>query len=107
MGLTLHVSGVVVSGVLVPASRYFDLMAEWLTERGAQGWADAFATPAAELIRSSRSVNPDDSSPVPFIHLRDAQVFTSASDAPLPKALWHGRLSHVRGWSIGTMSRNS
>jgi hypothetical protein len=61
ISLTLHVSGVVVSGTLAAGN---------------------------------------------FVHLRDAQVFTSGDDRPLPKTLWRGRLSHVSAWSIGSYSQS-
>ena len=102
MPVTLHVSGVVISGHLISASRYFELAAEALAQAGDKDFADALMLPTAELLRSAPD-EPVSSAAVNFIHLRDAQVFTSGSDRPLPKATWRGRLAHVSGWSLGAM----
>jgi hypothetical protein len=99
MGLTLHVAGVVVSGILVSAARFFDALAEWLKSEGAEGWAESFAGPMAEMFRE-----PDpNAAEVSFVHLLNARVFTSGTDKPLPEALWRGRLSEVSGWSVGLL----
>ncbi len=107
IGLTLYVSGTVVSGILVSGKRFFELMADWLTAEGAQGLADSLARPIAELFRRPDAEPADDEhdglSQPDYIHLRAAQVFTSGNDRPLPETLWRGRLSHVSGWSLGTM----
>lgn len=108
IGLTLHVSGVVVSGILVSASSFFDHLARWLADNGSQDLADNFATPMADMLRESRADREKSGAGSPadahFIHLREAQVFSSGADRPLPKTLWRGRLSHVSAWSIGVMS---
>jgi hypothetical protein len=49
LGLTLYVSGIVVSGILVSGKRFFELMPDWLTAKGAQEFAESFARPTAEL----------------------------------------------------------
>ncbi len=106
IGLTLYVSGTVISGILVSGKRFFELMADWLTAEGAQGLADSLARPIAEMF-STPSTEPGDEEPADlsavYIHLREARVFASGSDKPLPETLWRGRLSHVSGWSLGTM----
>jgi hypothetical protein len=104
MGLTLHVSGVVVSGIMVSPSRFFEQLALWLTERGAADFAQTFAVPVAEMFHESAANDEQDApSIVSFIHLQDARVFTSGTNRPLPEVLWRGRLSHVSAWSIGAM----
>jgi hypothetical protein len=104
LGLTLHVSGVVVSGIMVSPSRFFERLAQWLTEQGAGGFAQSFAEPVAEMFRESAANDEQGMPPiVSFIHLRDARVFTSGTDRPLPEVMWRGRLSHVSAWSIGTL----
>jgi hypothetical protein len=106
IGLTLYVSGIVVSGTLVSGRRFFGEMAELLASEGVSGWAEIFARTAGELF-PERGTEPGDEEPTDlsavYIHLREARVFTSGNDRPLPETLWRGRLSHVSGWSLGTM----
>lgn len=108
IGLTLHVSGVVVSGILVSGRRFFEQMAQWLKDEGAEDLAENFADPVAEMFAEPDAETADDEQAEPslanFIHLRAARVFTSGSDRPLPETFWRGRLSQVSAWSIGTMS---
>ncbi len=106
IGLTLYVSGTVVSGTLVSGRRFFGEMAELLASEGVSDWAEVFARTAGELF-PERGTEPGDEEPTDLsathIHLRAARVFTSGSDQPLPKTLWRGRLSHVSAWSLGTL----
>jgi hypothetical protein len=107
LSLTLYVSGTVISGTLVSGRRFFELMGDWLAAEGAQDLADSIARPIAEMFSGPDAEPPDEEQGElgfsDFIHLRAAQVFTSGSDRPLPETLWRGRLSHVSGWSLGTM----
>jgi hypothetical protein len=107
LGLTLYVSGTVISGILVSGKRFFELMADWLTAQGAQEFAENFARPTAELFSRPDTESADEGeaevSFSDYIHLRAARVFTSGNDRPLPETFWRGRLSHVSGWSFGTM----
>ncbi len=108
IGLTLYVSGIVISGILVSGRRFFELMADWLASEGARDFAENFVRPIADMF-SSPDVEPADEgqakpADVNFIHLRAARVFTSGAGRPLPETLWRGRLSHVSGWSIGNMA---
>jgi hypothetical protein len=109
--LTLHVSGTVISGILVSGKRFFELLADWLTSEGAQGLADSLARPIAEMFREPDTEPADDEhdglSLLDYIHLRAARVFTSGNDRPLPETFWRGRLSHVSGWSFGTLGVSS
>jgi hypothetical protein len=111
IGLTLYVSGTVVSGILVSGKRFFELMADWLTAEGAQGLADSLARPIAELFSRPDTESADEGeaevSFSDYIHLRAARVFTSGNDTPLPETFWRGRLSHVSGWSFGTLGVSS
>ena len=99
-------SGTVISGILVSGKRFFELMADWLAAEGAQDFAESFARPTAELFASPETgpADEDELSFSDYIHLRAARVFTSGNDKPLPETFWRGRLSHVSGWSFGTMT---
>jgi hypothetical protein len=107
IGLTLYLPGLVISGIAVSPNRFFEEMADWLAREGAEDFAENFARPTAEMFRTPDTEpaeeEQDEPSLTDFIHLRAARVFTSGSDRPLPETLWRGRLSHVSGWSLGTM----
>ncbi len=113
LGVTLHVSGTIVSGVLVSYRTYWEAVGTWLRgigSPGAQAFGDAFtaailgtnADPEAEQGDSGAEADQDKTAPPPHhIHLRDAVVWAPGADPTLPKTLWRGRLSHVSAWSIG------
>lgn len=107
LGLTLHVSGVVVSGVMISPAAFFDHLADWVAERGAGEFGESLARPMAQMFRDGAAdQQADDDAPIPvnFIHLRHGQVFAPGLAEPLPPAPWRGRLSHVSGWSIGNLA---
>jgi hypothetical protein len=109
LGLVLHVSGVVISGVLVSETSFNEHLMDWLTQIGGPEVGERITRIVATLSSLSEAESPevaeleDEPSGVEFIHLRDARVFTSRSDRPLPGMLWRGRLSHVSAWSYGVM----
>ena len=109
-GLTLQVDGMLVSGTLVGAKKYFD------------GFASDFASPfsaypeAAESIRKSFATYgewvseplPDDRPrPLPqFLHMRDAKFFNTSGN-PIPGnrgVWWRGRVCEVGGFILGTLA---
>ena len=115
MGITLHVSGIIVSGSLISYEAYWEAFRVLVRENGSpdtrtsrESFADAFTAaitgtdldgnrePAAEDEEAGHSEPPN------HIHLRDAVVWVPGVEPTLPKTLWRGRLSHVSAWSIGT-----
>jgi hypothetical protein len=105
IGITLDVSGVIVTGKLVGAAVFFDAMEKMLEAAGQPEFADAFAKPHADLMReeAAHDDGSDDRLRPRFIHLVDARVVTSNDARPIPRQLWRGRLSHVSGWSVGIL----
>jgi hypothetical protein len=112
MGVTLHVSGTVISGILTSGRNYFETVAKRFREHATQAEiGEAFAEKYERIAAFYKEdeVNKDDlgrqGDPVfnktTYIHLRDATVHTTGDSVPLPPTLWRGRLSHVSGWSIG------
>jgi hypothetical protein len=114
IGVTLHVSGIVVSGLLISGQSFFDLLGRWLAETGSSENApirEALAGWPAHFVEQYRADErrPDDSEDhgegrpprtITYIHMRDASV-VGPGLPPLPGILWRGRLSHVSGWSLG------
>jgi hypothetical protein len=107
-GVTLQVSGLLVSGVLAGGKAYF------------QGFAEDFASGlddpgVAESVRDSFAKHGeiykkegDDALPFPqYIHLRNARFFnTSGNPIPGNKGVWwRGRISEVAGFTLGSLSQ--
>jgi hypothetical protein len=117
-GVTLHVNGVIISGLLCSMTSFFEEQAEMIRRLGSadsaearQGFAEIFDW-LAEQTRTQASgeqTGGDEAvktgtaaADLPeFIHLRAATVHAPGTDAVLPETLWRGRLDHVSGWSIG------
>jgi hypothetical protein len=108
VGLTVQVSGFLVSGELCGGRDYFDGMAEEFVG-GIQGIDDP------ESIRNSFARLRDEYYPqVPvdkkadpsFIHLKNARFFNTAGN-PIPGnggVWWRGRISEVGGFILGLLS---
>lgn len=119
IGLTLHVSGIIVSGTLISFGTYLKSVAEFVRELrtpgsdvGAEAFAvafdhlsDQYQAGIAEIdpgVSEDEDAEPGEESSEPYIHLRNAVVWAPGTQPTLPKTLWRGRLSHVSAWSIGT-----
>lgn len=109
IGITLQVSGLLVSGKLISGKHYFDA--------AAADFASPFAsTPdVAESIKSTISSYGDiyskesdnhKMSPPQYLHLKDARFFNTFG-TPVPEnkgVLWRGRICEVGGFVLGTLS---
>jgi hypothetical protein len=115
-GVTLHVNGVIVSGLLCSITTFFEEQAEMIRRLGSaetvearQGFAEIFdylaeqTRPGGEQADGGETAETETAGRnLPeFIHLRAATVHAPGTDAVLPETLWRGRLDHVSGWSIG------
>lgn len=109
IGITLQVSGMLVSGSLVSGARYFEGFSEEFSSAFTDdGIADSIKdsyNKFSELYPSGEDKNI--SSPPPqFIHLKNARFFNTAG-SPIPTnrgVWWRGRVSEVGGFSIGSLS---
>jgi hypothetical protein len=118
LGVTLHVNGVIISGVMCSMPSYFAEQADIIRQIGSasdaenrEGFAKMFDWLSEESRARPRDTQADDgeaneaeqnASDLPaFIHLRAATVHAPGTNAVLPATLWRGRLDHVSGWSIG------
>jgi hypothetical protein len=118
MGVTLHVSGIIVSGTLISYEAYWEAFRVLVRENGSpdtqpfrEAFADGFtgAIMGKDLDGNRKPAAEDDEAghpePANFIHLRDAVIWAPGAEPTLAKTLWRGRLSHVSAWSIGTFGR--
>jgi hypothetical protein len=108
-GLTLHLEGVIVSGLLISGKKYFETFA--------QEFADNFpgTDESKESIRQSLASNASiydksetegEAPPPQFIHLLNARSFAPGNN-PLPTnrgVLWRGKINAVSGFSLGMLS---
>lgn len=104
-GLTLHVSGVVVSGRMVSMARYLAEMSALIGQSNT-ALAEGFAELAAGLPDpvSADLAFMDQMPTLDFIHLSGARIHAAGTMlADHPPMLWRGRLDHVSGWSLGTL----
>jgi len=113
IGLTLHMSGLIVSGTLISYTSYLQALAALLWENGSpesQAGRDALASNFELLIDGDEeetatdpATQQNETSPPSHIHLRAATIHSPGSPGYFPKTLWRGRLSHVSAWTMGSI----
>ena len=116
IGMTLHVSGVIVSGLLISGRRYFELLNEAVQPGGAQESAGLREALGDALTGVGESYGAYEFNAVTdpeqvalelfltsYIHMRNAEVHAPGGPGHLAPVLWRGRLSHVSGWSVGVL----
>jgi len=107
-GVTLQVSGLLVSGYLVSGKAYFEAIGEQIVGGFAQN--AALADEMRKMFATFESAYPSDPSqtdrPVPqFIHLQNAR-FYSTDGKPVPSdegVWWRGRISEISGVVVGIL----
>lgn len=108
-GVTLQVSGLLVSGYLVSGKAYFAAIGEQVV-RGFQQDA-ALADQMRKMFATFESAYPNEPGqgdrPVPqFIHLQNAR-FYSTDGSPVPGnegVWWRGRISEISGIVVGILN---
>lgn len=110
-GITLQVSGMLVSGTIIGGKKYFDeFSASFTSELHEQAIADAFS----DLFNSYKRVyevssEERDSLPPPeYVHIKNARFYQPGQKGmPTDTALlWRGRLREVGGFSLGSFSES-
>lgn len=121
LGITLAVSGTIVTGVLTSRSKWRDELGQTmrqgfeagvlsqLDEEYPDDLADRFV--ASMIGHEEELVDPDEDQNTTilelprFIHLSNAYYVTPSGFVPATKnMLWRGKLSSVDGWSHGTIA---
>lgn len=110
ISVTLHVSGVIVSGLLMSGKSYFEALQAQMISRAGDDPHDlrrvmgealgSFAEPYAEIAGRSEEEHEKDTSPTVYAHMRAATIHAPGATQSLHQDLWRGRLSHVSGWSL-------
>lgn len=113
MGITLQVSGLLVSGRLVSGARYFEGIASDFAHglaaypQVAKSVRDSFEEFGKLIYQSDAAPS---SRPLPhYIHLTDAKFFSTAGEpVPAEKGVWwRGRISEVGGFALGQLQTQS
>jgi hypothetical protein len=107
-GVTLQVSGLLVSGYLVSGKAYFEATGQQIVSSLAQN--AALADQMRKMFATFESAYPNDPAqterPVPqFVHLQNAR-FYSTDGTPVPSnagVWWRGRISEISGIVIGIL----
>jgi len=108
-GVTLQVSGLLVSGYLVSGKAYFEAIGQQIISGFAQN-AD-LANQMRKMFATFESAYPNDAGaaerPVPqFVHLQNARFYsTDGTPAPSNEGVWwRGRISQISGIVIGILN---
>jgi hypothetical protein len=109
VGITLNVGGLLVSGTMVSGKKYFEGIADLLSNANtnmpeiAESWKSlsAFGQIYDDTAEVESNRNPQ------YIHLRNTRFFSAAGTAVpnSPGVWWRGRITEVAGFSFGTMSQ--
>lgn len=106
VGITLVVSGLIVTGTMISGKTYFEKFASDISgamekafgPSGIDAIRESFAAPSKMYGHSSEVPV----TPPGFIHLKDARFFISPNvGIPNSGSLWRGRLSQVSGFTLG------
>jgi len=108
MSVTFHVNGLIISGMLTGAKRYYDYVEKLFQDSGKteefKGAQVLDAIP--QMFRDAVKENQDDSGIKPrYVHLRDIRTYTAdGKAAQTPQEIfWRGKLSSVNGFTIGSL----
>ena len=111
-GITLNVSGFLVSGNLIGGKEYFEgCSADFASGLASGESAGIVKKTIAEFIASGGDIYTSDEdekrqiSPS-YVHLRNAKFYNTNGN-PIPSnrgVLWRGRISEVSGFALGSLS---
>lgn len=110
LGITLQLSGILISGQLVSGRKYMEGIVQDFRDVGDAGEGlattlegmkeDVYPVPDLDVEPSPHEATPT------YIHLRDAHIFSNAGTS-LPgnrSVWWRGRVSEVSGFFFGVLS---
>ncbi|MBD8466783.1 hypothetical protein IFU30_10940 [Plantibacter sp. CFBP 8798] len=106
-GITLNVSGLVISGNAIPLGRWTRLTLEKV-KPNSEVMAEAFTMitdSMTEAVSKRFKRRTEANLPTPynkFLHLKDVTIFTPGET--LQPDLWRVNVEHVTGWNLGMFS---
>lgn len=104
LGVTLTVSGVVITGNLVGRDEWWRQMGEWMDTK-ADGMGAVARVIGEELASGDTDVPSVPIEAYGYIHLRDAWIIGPKVQVNEPM-FWRGRLADVSGWALGVISQD-
>lgn len=105
--IVLHVSGLLVSGTMISGNKYFNLLADVISQdEPKSGNPENVSDVFREMASTYYPKNEDPATKIipVYIHLQDAAIWTPGVKDPIKAALWRGRLSQVSAWSLGNLT---
>lgn len=112
--ITLNVRGLVVTGLVVSAEKYFEAIAKTVTppitadpetvkaSEAFRSYLEGVAEESAEAFKKEE----EEEVTIEYINLKDAQLLIGPDFVPTDnKVWWRGKLSAVDGYIIGTLSK--
>lgn len=108
--ITLNTGGFLVSGLLISGHKYFDGLAELLTENSknvklVNVLKEGFSKLGETLYNQNKDAEIKNRG-INYIHLRNAKFFNTNSN-PIPGnqgVFWRGRLSEISGFCLGILT---
>ena len=110
MGITLQVSGVLVSGTLINGKKYFEDFSISFASgfKSDSELAESFKSLIGSYKEIYTTKPPEDADQPPpgYIHLKNARFIVPGQQAVPnpPGTLWRGRISEVGGFILGSLS---
>lgn len=106
MGMTLQVSGFLVSGLLVSGKLYFEGIGAELDSAAPGGNLKEVFSGVGDMHYSTAENETHIAVPPSFVHLKNARFYhTSGQPMPSNRSVWwRGRVSEVAAFTIGTFS---
>lgn len=111
IGITLHVGGLLVSGMVAPGAAYLEAISKDLTDGfrrslpGADFNLGDVIAPAKELYANADETSVFENVPG-YIHIRNARIYGPGGGNPIPGnrgMWWRGRISEISGFSLGEL----
>jgi hypothetical protein len=98
VGITLNVQGILVSGIMISAKRYYEKMGKVLSEAN-KGKGNAEIKQAFDEL--SKVASKQDGKDYNMIYLRDVIFFAGQKLIPERSAYWIGKIESVDGFIFG------
>lgn len=106
IGVTLNVSGTIISGELIGYSSYLKLLASEFYGKGevAEALSQTFFERAIEAENDQAESEDTEIKPANFLHLKNATISYGQHTTKI--GLWRNRISSVNGFTFGVLQQN-
>jgi hypothetical protein len=103
VGITLYINGLTITGHLINAVKYFELLSEEAKDGFGDGMSKGFDQHRAAIEKIYKSNKNYRTDVVRFIHLRDARIVSGSHFTPTigKGILWRGKTNKVDAFHLG------